>query len=451
MVPVDPAPPFISSPLGLVPKHDGGWRRIHHLSFPDRRSVNDNIPKNYSAIEYITIDTIFQLAVDAGKNCLIIKRDIKDAFRNVPIAVQHQWLLGFEWKGTFYKETCLPFGLATAPAIFNLFADAFEWMLRSCLQWDSITHYLDDFIRIVPEAKADSVPQADLDYIQLTDALGIPRNDRKDCCGTVIEVLGIEIDTIRFMARLSPQKLQKALTETTTALSRGWLTRREAQKLAGYLSYCCKVVRLGRTFLSSAWEFLSSFSSPTARHRINRCFREDLLWWNKALPEVNGVLFFDDIRRRTIHLFTDACLTGIGGFFYEGGSPNWRENIPRIRQTDVFATGIPLRARDQGINSLELLAILYALETWTARLTHCHIVINTDNKTAFHGLQSLRLRGASNEPLRRCLRLAAAADITIDPAWLKSEDNALADALSRHDEAVIANVCTHWQSPFSST
>jgi hypothetical protein len=27
-----PTFPFISSPLGLVPKHDGGFRRIHNLS-----------------------------------------------------------------------------------------------------------------------------------------------------------------------------------------------------------------------------------------------------------------------------------------------------------------------------------------------------------------------------------------------------------------------------------
>ena len=25
---------YISSPLGLEPKPDGGWRRIHHLSYP---------------------------------------------------------------------------------------------------------------------------------------------------------------------------------------------------------------------------------------------------------------------------------------------------------------------------------------------------------------------------------------------------------------------------------
>ena len=90
MVLTDSAPLFIFLLLGLVSKHDGGWRRIYYFFFLDRRSVNDNISKNYSAIKYITIDTIFQLVVDTGKKCLIIKRDIKDAFCNVLIAVQHQ-------------------------------------------------------------------------------------------------------------------------------------------------------------------------------------------------------------------------------------------------------------------------------------------------------------------------------------------------------------------------
>jgi hypothetical protein len=44
--------PFISSPLGLVPKSDGGHRRIHHLSFPDNDSVNDNIPRLSATLKY---------------------------------------------------------------------------------------------------------------------------------------------------------------------------------------------------------------------------------------------------------------------------------------------------------------------------------------------------------------------------------------------------------------
>ena len=452
VVKATPVFPFISSPLGLVPKHDGGWRRIHHLSFPDHTSVNDGIPKPYSTIDYITVDTIFELVVAAGKNCLIIKRDIKDAFRNVPVASKYQWLLGFKWQGIYYKETCLPFGLATAPAIFNLFANAFEWILRCRLKWHSTVHYLDNFIRILPESEAHSIPQAAKDYIQLTNTLSLPHNNSKDCCSTVVEVLGIELNTFFFEARLSPQKIAKALTVTSTTLLQDSLSQREAQKLAGYLSYCCKVVRLGRVFLSSAWEFLGgNFPSSTAKRRIPRCFKDDLLWWNETLPRVNGILFFDDSKRLTMHLFTDACLKGLGGFYYKSGSTNWRKQIPRITQTNAFSINIPQHARSEGINSLELLAILYALEIWKDRLSRCHLVVHTDNTTAFHSLQSLQLRGASNKPLRRCLHLAATADITIKPVWLSSADNALADALSRHNCTTVTNICPHWQTPLFST
>ena len=40
---------FISSPLGLVPKPGqiDTWRRIHHLSSPPGKSVNDHIPNNW--------------------------------------------------------------------------------------------------------------------------------------------------------------------------------------------------------------------------------------------------------------------------------------------------------------------------------------------------------------------------------------------------------------------
>jgi hypothetical protein len=148
IVPASQTSPFISSPLGLVPKHDGGFRRIHNLSHPGKKSVNANICDDYSSLDYSTIEDVLQLVRIAGQHCSILKRDIKDAFRNIPIAPHIQWLLGFEWKGIFYKETCLPFGLSTAPFIFNLFAEAFHWILQSWLQWNLLQHYLDDFITV---------------------------------------------------------------------------------------------------------------------------------------------------------------------------------------------------------------------------------------------------------------------------------------------------------------
>ena len=58
--------PFISSPLGLVPKGDGGFRRIHHLSHPRGSSVNDFIPDNLSKITYISIKEIYTAILTAG-------------------------------------------------------------------------------------------------------------------------------------------------------------------------------------------------------------------------------------------------------------------------------------------------------------------------------------------------------------------------------------------------
>lgn len=79
--------PFISSLLSLVPKHDSSFRRIHYLSYPKGSLVNDHIEKRYSAIKYLRIEDVYLLVVSAGKGCTIVKKDIKDAFRNIPVAL----------------------------------------------------------------------------------------------------------------------------------------------------------------------------------------------------------------------------------------------------------------------------------------------------------------------------------------------------------------------------
>ena len=44
-----PIPNFSSSGLGLVPKQDGGWLTIYHLSAPPNSSINSLInPDDYS-------------------------------------------------------------------------------------------------------------------------------------------------------------------------------------------------------------------------------------------------------------------------------------------------------------------------------------------------------------------------------------------------------------------
>ena len=48
----------------------------------------------------------------------------------------------------FYYDRVLPFGLHSAPFIFNLFADSIEWILQDTCHLDAVMHYLDDFLGI---------------------------------------------------------------------------------------------------------------------------------------------------------------------------------------------------------------------------------------------------------------------------------------------------------------
>lgn len=334
---INPTLPFISSPLILVPKHDGGLRRIHHLSYPRGSSVNDYIADEASSLSYTSLQQIFEKVLTAGRHAVLIKRDVKDDLRKIPVAPHVQWLLEFLWKGRYYQETCLPFGLSTAPFIFNLFAEAFHWILESYLRW-SVDHYLGDFIAMLPvsEATPARLQEYTQDYNRVTDVLGIPRQESKDKTGTVVPVFGIEINSNDFIASLPPEKIAKAIAATGAALLQKSLSLKEAQRLTGYLSFCAKVVRLGWVFMRPLWNFVASYPQYAGLRRLRMPLevRNDLIWWNTLLPTFNGVLFLDDPTRDVFQLYTDASLTGLGGFFFRGSEANWPD--VHVSQSDAF-------------------------------------------------------------------------------------------------------------------
>jgi Reverse transcriptase (RNA-dependent DNA polymerase) len=146
-------PNYFCSPIGLVPKlshaKQTGWRTIFDLSSPGGYSVNDGIPIELGSLVYETLESAIRLVAQAGKGAVMMKRDLKSAFRHVPIDPCDYWLLLFEWQGKFYVDMFLPFGLRTAPRIFNLFAEAPHWIFDTLHEWN-VTHYLDDFLFVFP-------------------------------------------------------------------------------------------------------------------------------------------------------------------------------------------------------------------------------------------------------------------------------------------------------------
>jgi hypothetical protein len=106
---------------------------------------------------------------------MIIKCDVCDAFRVVPVAASDWWHLGFCWKRAFYTERALPFGLPTAH--FELSAEDLHWILLP-RGWGRLHHYLNDFISILSPAEvaAGHGAWATSDWIWVA-SLAAPRKD----------------------------------------------------------------------------------------------------------------------------------------------------------------------------------------------------------------------------------------------------------------------------------
>src|SRR5205814_4376245 len=159
--------------------------------------------------------------------------------------------MGFEWRGTLYHELFLPFGLRTAPRIFNYFAEGLHWILDS-QGWGSVLHYLDDTLGVFPTRTL--AEQFTLDYEAACHQLGLSVKHAKDALGQVVDFLGLEIDSLRMEAHLPARKKTKVLEWVNKLLAKRSCTLLEIQELASLLNFASKVIQLGRSFCSRLYD-----------------------------------------------------------------------------------------------------------------------------------------------------------------------------------------------------
>ena len=413
-------PHHISSPIGAVQKKSNseftGWRHIHDLSFPPGRSVNDGIPKHFGKLKYQTLDDAVDHLLHLGPGTAMHKRDLMDAFRRIPVSPYDYWLLIFEWEGEYFVDIFLPFGLATAPCLFNLFAEGLHWILEYVFS-QSLVHYLDDFLLFGGNDEAL--------FGRVCNYLGFTEKTSKSIDGTVVDFTGIEIDSDRMEIRLPWNKHIRALKAVEDTLSKGHTNFKALRSLLGFLSFCARVIPLGHPFLRNVFNFLYILgcATPGSNRRILPDAARDLRWWKTFLKHWNGKCVI--LRRKTQYfIYTDASgKKGIGGW--------WR--------AEAFATRVPRPHRPKHINWKEAFAILFALAKWGPRLAGSKVIFMCDNQAIVEAINKTSIRGEAINPLQLILLAAAVHDVEIKARWLSSEENWIADSLSRFDLKRLAN------------
>ena len=194
------------SPIGVIPKHNrpNKWRLIVDLSSPEGSSVNDGVDPALCSIKYASVDDAVSIIQKWGTGTLLAKVDLKEANRSVPVAPEDCPLLGMWWKESVYIDTCLSFGLRSAPQIFSALADGLMWFLHSKGMSDSL-HYLDDFLLLGPP-DSPVCAEALRILLQLCEELGaLVAGEKTEGPTTLLDFLGIELDTRRLQMRL-PQR-----------------------------------------------------------------------------------------------------------------------------------------------------------------------------------------------------------------------------------------------------
>ena len=183
-----------------------------------------------------------------GRDTQLVKLDLKDAYRIVPVHPADFPFLGIRWRERVYIDRALPFGLRSAPKLFNTVADTIAWVL-SQHGITHLLHYLDDFLFLATplSQEGEQILRIALEALK---ALGIPVAAHKTVGPlTILTFLGILIDTHAFELRLPADKLTRL-----QQMIRHWITRRsctvhELESLLGHLPHAATVIVHGRTFL----------------------------------------------------------------------------------------------------------------------------------------------------------------------------------------------------------
>ena len=417
-----PMPNLRVSPMGLVPKSTpGDYRLIFDLSFPHGSSINDGIPDGQSSVTYTHFDEVTRMVRELGKDCFLVKVDIKSAFRLLPINPEDFSLLGMFFEGHYYVDKSLPFGLSISCALFERFSTFLEWVLKGVTGNPYIIHYLDDFCGAMHD-KQQAVAFRDK-ILKTFLELGVPVAEEKiEGPVTELKFLGLIVDTHRMEVRLPMDKIEDLMSSIEAIMhSRKSVSLKQLQSLIGKMNFACRAVQPGRAFCRRLINATMGAVKPFHKVRVTQDLREDLKIWKAFLRGFNGVsvILPDWELNDHVDMHTDAAGTiGYGaylqGHWTAGAWPDW------------------VLQGDYSITFKELVPIVLTVFLWGHILANKKVLIYCDNEAVVHCINN---QTSKSKPvlqlIRRFVLKCLRTNIVFQARHMPGQLNSIADSLSR--------------------
>jgi hypothetical protein len=240
---VPPFPGFRANSLAAV-ERNGSVRPIINMSRPEGFSFNDNLREYRMEKVHMGTARSFGYALkEAGRNSLMSKYDLRDAYKLIPARPGDWRLQGFCWGNKFFFETNMIFGAATSVANFDRLGNMLVEcaVAKSGIERKYVSRTLDDIPVIAPAGSANT--------LRFGMALrGICRNANiqlaENCPDKVKAfehskqgvVLGIAFDTERMVWALPAKKADKFTRILIDTIHTDFISLNELQKVMGIIN-----------------------------------------------------------------------------------------------------------------------------------------------------------------------------------------------------------------------
>lgn len=398
-------------------------------------SVNDNCSTLVKKLSYLNVHDVVKL-ITPGAFLSVV--DIHAAYRAVPVKPSHRTYLGLRWnldgQDLFLTDNRLCFGLSTGPCYFNMLSCFIASTLRRVFNIN-VVQYLDDFCLVSSHESDAQVAQ--WTALRFLRYLGFHIAWRKVASpAKCVTYLSVEIDTCKMELRLPQGKVDKFKCLVKKFVVEKFISKKELEELNGVLSHCSQIVQGGRVFTRRCYDtYKQIIHLRKTRINISTGMRCDLQWWADFAPHFNGVSLIPHVAAET-PIYTDSSLVGFAAVLDKDWAIGLWEKDPSGYATSSCDHIVPAPPLDvvhrQNINVLELWAAVVALERWSPLLANRVVTMWIDNKQVI----AMLLNGASINAqcmdwVRRLFWVLMKDNIKLNPMYIKSEENVVADSLSR--------------------
>lgn len=409
------SPPDIVNPLSVSVQPNGKKRLILDL-----RHINLHVYKQKFKCENLhTIKNTF------AKDFFVFSFDLKSGYHHVDIFPDHREYLAFSWEfvpghARFFQFTVLPFGLSSAPYIFTKLLKPLETHWRA--QGIPIAIFFDDGVGAGPSLQVaklnSSLVRSDL------SRCGFEINQEKSNWepSRAFSWIGYNIDThtgLIFASDARIEKLSSDLNDICASLEFSACVHvKNIASIVGQIismsASCGNVTQIMTRYLHLITNSRSSWNSFVWVHDQAK---QELHFWRDKLSSLNGILFWPIPFVPSKVLFTDASLTGCGGFI-QGSSlvchKNW--SAEESQKSSTWR---------------ELVAINFALEAFDNHLAGQAVTCNTDNQNVVRIIQAGSMVKELQDIALNVFLFTSQRQIHLNVSWLPRDQNSQADFLSK--------------------